>query len=149
MRQSRKTAVVAAAMMLTLSGGVLGDVEKVVEYRHEVMETFKHHVTAIVLIMRREVEYSSHLEEHAKAVAGSMSSIHDIFPAGSGEGETAALATIWEQPEDFSEAVEQAQWAADDFVEAAKTGDAKKIGAGFNALGGSCKGCHDDFRAAN
>ena len=54
-----------------------------------------------------------------------------------------------EQEEDFQAKVAAAQEAAVNFAAAADTGDRAAITKAFGAVGGSCKGCHDDYKQAN
>ena len=71
------------------------------------------------------------------------------FPAGTGPEsgvKTAAKAEIWTQSKDFKVAYDNAQAAADKFVPIAASGDPAAIGAGFQALGQGCGGCHKTFR---
>ncbi len=78
-----------------------------------------------------------------------MATIGDVFPAASAQGDTDALAAVWEQEEDFQAKVAAAQEAAVNFAAAADTGDRAAITKAFGAVGGSCKGCHDDYKQAN
>lgn len=72
------------------------------------------------------------------------------FPAGTGPEagvKTEARAEIWSKPEEFSAAAANFATAARQFNATAQTGDVAAIGAAMKQLGGSCKGCHDKFRA--
>ena len=82
----------------------------------------------------------------ANALADAGTQIAVLFPEGSGEGETEALAAIWEKPEKFSEAVAEAEKATADLKSATTSGDRKAIVAAFKTLGAACKGCHESFR---
>ena len=71
------------------------------------------------------------------------------FPAGTGPEagvKTEALAKIWEDSEGFSAVLDKFKAAAGEFDAVAQSGDAAAIGAAFQALGGSCKSCHDSYR---
>ena len=75
--------------------------------------------------------------------------VSGYFPEGTGMdsgAETEALATIWEQPEEFSAAAEQLTTASAGLVEAAATADAGAVGAASMELGGACMNCHETFR---
>ena len=62
-------------------------------------------------------------------------------------GKTRALKKIWDEPEAFGEVGTAFYGAIVELNEVAGTGeDAFK--AAFGKLGGTCKACHDDFRAA-
>jgi cytochrome c556 len=72
------------------------------------------------------------------------------FPAGSGPQDgmrTEALADAWTKPLEFKAASDKFVTEAAAFNALAQAGDVAAIGAGMKALGGSCKGCHDKFRA--
>ncbi len=60
---------------------------------------------------------------------------------------TAAQPEIWLRARDFSLAQDTFAREADAFLRVAKTGDIAAIRAGVRRLGGTCKSCHDTFRA--
>ena len=81
-----------------------------------------------------------------KAMAGELPT---WFPAGSGvevAPKSEALAVIWEKPAEFQQATQKFVTEAATFNTAAQGGDVAAIGAGMKALGGTCKGCHEQFR---
>ena len=59
---------------------------------------------------------------------------------------TEALPAIWEKPAEFSAAAQKFTDGAGSFQRVAQTGNLAAIGAGVKALGGTCKGCHEQFR---
>jgi len=71
------------------------------------------------------------------------------FPAGTGPnvGKTRAKAEIWQKPEDFVVKAHDFTVAANELDAAAKRGDVGQIKTSFKALGGTCKACHDPYRA--
>ena len=71
------------------------------------------------------------------------------FPAGTGPdvGKTRAKPEIWQKPEDFAVKAHDFEQAAMQFNVAAKSGDLTQINVTFDALGKSCKACHDLYRA--
>lgn len=72
------------------------------------------------------------------------------FPRGSGPTagvKTAALPAIWEKPKEFAAARQKFLTASRAFNREAAGGDVAKIRTAFSALGATCKGCHDQFRA--
>ena len=121
-----------------------------IDYRKTVMSSIGAHAGAIAAMVRRKVDYD-HMQAQATAMAQSLSTIGDVFPAGSGSdaGETEALAVIWEDADGFAKAVADSQAAANAFEAAAAEGDPAAIGKAFGALAGTCKGCHDNYRQAN
>lgn len=74
----------------------------------------------------------------------------DLFPAGTSldDGhDTEALAAIWEDPDGFDEAIENAVAASEDMLAAAETGEAEAVGGQVGNLGlNGCKACHDKYR---
>lgn len=90
------------------------------------------------------------VKSSADALAGAAGKVHGFFPKGSGPEagvKTAALAAIWEKPADFKAANAKLISASKAMQKAAKSGDMAQVKAAFPGLGGSCKGCHDQFKA--
>ena len=71
------------------------------------------------------------------------------FPAGTGPdvGKTRARPEIWRNSQDFAAKLRNFQAAARAFNTAASGSDAGAINAAFGQLGGTCKACHDTYRA--
>ena len=71
------------------------------------------------------------------------------FPKGTGPeaGKTRALPEIWSKPADFEAAQKMFSDRAPKLLAAAKAKDVDAVKAAFKDLGGSCKNCHDAFRA--
>lgn len=72
------------------------------------------------------------------------------FPRGSGPEagvKTGARAEIWTKPAEFQTAAVNFNKAAIALNAAAATGDTTAVATAARALGGTCKGCHDGFRA--
>lgn len=87
---------------------------------------------------------------NAAVISANLKKIPDHFPAGTGidDGfDTDALAAIWEKPEEFSAAANDAIAAGEALLAAANARDVDAIKAGVGELGNSCKNCHDTFRA--
>ena len=102
-------------------------------------------MSSVVAIMKGNV-FSENLGTHIAALAQMAEIVPTVFPEGSGFTKSEALPKIWEQPAEFKKHM-------DDFVAAARklgsvgpAGDMAAIGPAVQALGKTCKGCHDDFR---
>jgi cytochrome c556 len=121
--------------------------EDAYDYRHAVMESLGSHAHAFFLIFAGKVDQRDQMATHADAIAAVGAEISTLFPPGSSVDDSHALPLIWEEPEQFSEVVENAETATAGFAAAVATGDQKTIAAGFKALGEACKGCHDRYRA--
>lgn len=120
--------------------------EDAYDYRIAIMTTLKGHLVASSMIVRGLVEDRGQLAEHAQSIANSIAEFDHVFPAGSNVGDSEALPAVWSEPEKFAEAYAAAKSASAAFVDATESADADAIGAAFRELGGSCRGCHDNFK---
>jgi cytochrome c556 len=117
--------------------------------RHEDMEAFGDAAKKIGGELKSSSPDIAAIQQAAEKVAELAPKIQPLFPAGTGPdvGKTRAKPEIWQKPEDFALKAHDFQTAADQFNVAAKSGDLKQINATFDALGKSCKACHDLYRA--
>jgi len=71
------------------------------------------------------------------------------FPKGTGPeaGKTRALPDVWSKPADFTAAQKLFSDKVAGLTAAVKAKDSAALGAAFKEVGGSCKNCHDGFRA--
>jgi cytochrome c556 len=75
--------------------------------------------------------------------------IEGHFPAGTSVDDgikTEALPAIWAKPTEFSAAAKKLVDESAKLTELAAGGDKAAVGAQAMAMGGACKGCHDQFR---
>ena len=124
----------------------LADGEVEAQYRKSVMKSVGGHMSSMGTILKNNV----HMEDlvlHARGLAGLADIAPELFPEGSNIEKSKALPAIWENPVEFSEAMDRFKEAAEGMASAADTEDMSEIGPAIQALGGSCKGCHDDFKA--
>lgn len=73
-----------------------------------------------------------------------------MFPRGSGSeagARTAALPAIWEKWSDFQAAAKAQSDAAETLLRLARANDEAGFKSGFGAMGRTCGGCHEPFRA--
>tara|TARA_R110002072_G_scaffold104540_2_gene228993 strand:- start:7817 stop:8245 length:429 start_codon:yes stop_codon:yes gene_type:complete len=122
------------------------DAEAEINYRKAVMKVVGGHMGGIAGILRGGV-HSEELAYHAKGMANVAAIVPGVFPQGSGDGKTDALPAIWEDDAAFKVAMDRFVTAAEAIGAAAETGDNGAIASKVKALGGSCKGCHDDYKA--
>ena len=120
--------------------------EDAYDYRHSVMESLGSHAHAFFLIFAGKVDHSDQMATHADAIAAVGAEISTLFPAGSNVDGSHALPLIWQEPEQFSEAVQNAETATAGLAAAVTSGDRQAIAQGFRTLGEACKGCHDRYR---
>ena len=71
------------------------------------------------------------------------------FPKGTGPeaGKTRAMPEVWSKPADFTAAQKLFTDKVGLLTAAVKAKDSAALGAAFKEVGGSCKNCHDSFRA--
>ncbi len=119
-----------------------------IDYRKAVMGALGAHMGAASMLVRNKVNFE-HMADQAAGLAATAATIGDVFPPESANGDTDALATIWEQQEDFKAKVAAIQEATQNLEEAVDGGDRAAIGKAFGAVGGACKGCHDNYKQAN
>ncbi|MFY9350259.1 MAG: cytochrome c [Sphingobium sp.] len=84
----------------------------------------------------------------AQTVAATARQQGALFPAGSGAG-TDALPTIWTQKATFDAQMAKLVAESGKLVTVVNGGNVDAIGAQFKVVGGTCAGCHKQFRADN
>jgi cytochrome c556 len=90
------------------------------------------------------------IQRHAAAIRDYAPQIEGWFPEGSGSAaglKTEARDEIWSDPEGFRRSAQAFVSRSQKLHDLAQTGDLSEIRAGVGDLGGTCKGCHDKFRA--
>lgn len=149
-KMSRKliSFITAVAVTTGISVHAVADTtpEDAYDYRTAIMTTLRGHLVAASMTMRGLVDDHGQIANHARGIAYGVNELHNIFQEGSNIGDSEALPVIWEDTEEFAAAITKVQEAAAAFVDAADGGDAAAIGGAFRDLGGSCRGCHDEFR---
>jgi cytochrome c556 len=127
----------------------LGDAKKIMHDRHEGMEKIGKNGKAL----HRELTGSSPnlavIRAGAAQIAALSRQASEWFPAGTGPelGKTGAKPAIWQHPQDFAVKLHNFQVAAGAFNAAAASNDVPRIKARFGDLEGTCKACHDSYRA--
>ena len=122
------------------------DAASVISYRQKVMSAIGAHMGSIGAVLKGEVSFTGHVAGHARSLQAMSMVAADIFPPGSGDGETRAKAEIWTKSADFEKALKAFQDASGKLVEAADSGDMAAVGAAMGNLGQACGGCHKPFR---
>jgi cytochrome c556 len=89
------------------------------------------------------------IQAHAATIHQFAPQVQGWFPDGSGSDagvKTEARAEIWSDPEGFKKRTAAFVSAAAAFNQIAQGGDLAAIRTGVKELGGTCKGCHEQFR---
>lgn len=136
---------IAVWSLLFAGGAAVADDEAEAKHRHYVMEAVGGHMGSMAVILRSGLHMED-LAVHAEAIATLAKIAPNIFPEGSNTEKSHALDVIWEDPKGFGEAMGAFGEAADNVAAAVESGDMSKIGAAIQALGDTCKGCHDNYK---
>lgn len=124
-------------------------VEEIIKARQAQLKKFGGAFKAINDQLKASSPDLAAIQAAAASLPVEAATMADWFPAGSGPEsgiETDALAKIWETRADFDQKMADFQAAAANLNTVAQGGDLAAIGAAFGATGGTCKGCHDDYR---
>ena len=117
--------------------------------REHHMEAFGDATKKIGNTLKASTPDAATIRQSAAAINALAPKLLSWFPAGTGPdvGKTRAKAEIWQKPEDFALKAHDFEQAAMQFNVAATSGDLTQINTTFDALGKSCKACHDLYRA--
>ncbi|ABC23056.1 cytochrome c [Rhodospirillum rubrum] len=144
----RMMIVAALAALTTTTVAQAADPAAYVEYRKSVLSATSNYMKAIGITLKEDLAVPNQTADHAKAIASIMETLPAAFPEGTaGIAKTEAKAAIWKDFEAFKVASKKSQDAALELASAAETGDKAAIGAKLQALGGTCKACHKEFKA--
>lgn len=131
------------------AGGVNAN-ETIIKYRQGHLAAMGGHTTAIFQLFGEHDIPADRMTTHARSLVTLVklleTDLDKMFPVGSGEGKTDALAKIWKDWPGFKEAAAKASSAADDVGAALDANDNAAFGGAMKAMGGACKGCHKKFR---
>ncbi len=155
MKRMLASTVVAAAVMAGASVAMSGEAEdKAIKARQSVMQLLSFNLGILGAMVKGDIEYDAGQATIAADNLKAVASIRQdaMWPKGSAmeddgmKGKTWAKKAGWDTYPEVTKKHEALVAAADKMAEAAGGGvDAVKGAIG--AVGGACKGCHDDFRA--
>ncbi len=143
----------AATPLLALGLAACGNPDtpggRIADQRHENFEE----IGAAFKVVADQLKEAAPDKAAVQAAAGTINTfapqVANWFPAGSSPADgikTDALPALWEKPDEFKAAAAKFVEEAAKFNALAQAGDMAAVGAGMQALGGACKGCHDKFR---
>jgi len=99
--------------------------------------------------LKKDAPNMALISTSAVKLKSSADALPTWFPKGSGPESkyaTDAKPEIWSDPVKFASAVKRLQVEATKFQTIAASGDVGAMKAQSQAVGGTCKGCHDSFR---
>lgn len=147
--KTRHILLVAAA--LCLSGAAQAQFAKpedAIKYRQSSLFVMQQHFARVAGMATGKVPFDAKLAAENAAIAESMSHLPwAAFVEGSDKGETKAKPEIWKEQAKFKAAYEKLEAEMGKLAAATKTGNLDAVKTAFQATAGTCKACHDDFRA--
>ncbi|MEQ8370603.1 MAG: cytochrome c [Alphaproteobacteria bacterium] len=128
-----------------MAAGLDMDADDVIAARRAIMRSVGAHTGLLSAVAKGELAFGAHVTNSAKALQALANGYGHLFPAGTGaaDGDTNALDVIWDNMADFDSKLSDMQMAAANLADAT---DAAGVGAGMQALGGSCQACHQTYR---
>lgn len=126
------------------------EAQKLFHERHEGMEHIGDATKAINRQLKSDAPDLAVIRTSAATINDLARKSANWFPAGTGQDvlpKTRALPAIWQKPEDFAAKDRDLREAAEAFHAAAQAGDLTQVNDRFEALGKTCKACHDTYRA--
>ena len=118
----------------------------VIKYRQTAMRASASHITNIFSVLKGDTSFVENIGANARAISDIAVMIPDMFPAGSGENDTAALPAIWQDWAKFEAFAAAMKIAADKVVAAVEKGNMAAVDTGAREIGKSCGSCHEPFR---
>lgn len=156
-RKSASCLLVISAMSLLACSGESGgdaapaakDVPPVLKERHDNFEAIGDAFKAVRGELEKDAPDFALVAAKANDINTRALKIETHFPAGTSveDGyDTEALPTIWQKPEEFKARAAKLVDESAKLASVASGGDKAAVGAQAMAMGGACKGCHDQFR---
>ncbi|EKV28550.1 cytochrome c, class II [Caenispirillum salinarum AK4] len=147
LRAITAAAALAAAAVAPMAANAM-DAENAVKYRQQVMKAIGGHTNTVVMILKGEVPYSDQLLPSAQMLADTADLALLPFEENTAESgvKTTATADVWTNWDKFSGGIKMMQERTDTLVAAVESGDKGAIGEAMQAVGETCKNCHDNFR---
>lgn len=122
--------------------------EDAIKYRQSSLTVMAAHFGRIGAMVNGRVPFDAAAAATNAQIVENMSHLPwAAFVAGSDKGETKAKAEIWSDAAKFKSYAEKLTAETAKLNAAAKTGNADSLKAAFGGVAGTCKACHDDFRA--
>ena len=142
-------AIPLLALGLTACGNPDTPAGRAADSRHKNFEQIGDAFKVVADQLKATAPDVAKIQAAATTINGFAPKVETWFPAGSGPADglkTDALQTVWTKPDQFKQATAKFVDEAAKFQALTQAGDAGALGEGMKGLGGSCKGCHDNFR---
>ncbi len=149
MKKTILTLLAISAASLSFSAAAqFAKPEDAVKYRKAALTVTAAHFGRLGAMAQGKAPFDAKSAAENAEIVASMSKLPwAAFGDGTDVGETKAKPEIWKQNAKFKEAAEKFQTESAKLAAAAKAGKEDTFKAAFSATAGTCKACHDDFRA--
>jgi cytochrome c556 len=123
--------------------------EDAIKYRQAVYRTLLWNWMPLNAMSRGRVPFdAAEFARRSERIAALSGMLLEGFPAGSGTGaKTDAKPEIWSHFPDFSTKMKNFETEAAKLATVAKAGNEEATKAQFGKVGGTCKACHDKYKA--
>src|SRR5918997_6161537 len=139
----RRTIIAAAGVII--ASGVLAQSGDPITQRQNLMKNNQEQVRALTGMARGQVPFNAATAQASlQRIAQNAQQTPALFPAGSHQGKTAALPTIWERKADFD--AHAAKLEQDAKAVQASITDQASLQAAIQRVGQNCGGCHEPYR---
>ena len=144
----RSLLVVAVAALATPAFAQFAKPEDAIKYRKSALFVMQQNFSRVAAMASGKAPFDAKIAAESAAVAEYMSKLPWAgFVEGTDKGDTKAKPEIWKDHAKFQEGADKMQAEMSKLAAAAKTGNLDSIKAVVGGVGGSCKNCHDSFRA--
>jgi len=145
------TTCLLAATVLTLAipaAAQFAKAEDAIKYRQSALFVMQQNFSRVAGMAAGKIPFDAKVAAESAAVAESMSKLPWAgFGPGTNKGDTDAKPEIWAQKAKFDDYARKMETEMGKLAVAAKSGNLDNIKAAVGPVGGTCKSCHDDFRA--
>lgn len=147
-----KVSYVTAALAALAVGGVVWAAQAApadaVKARQAVMKEMGKNMGAIAAMLKGEKPWDASVAQASSAaIAAAAKQVPDVFKENTGsEGPTEAKPVIWTNWQGFVDKATALNTETAKLADIAKGGDQAAVAAQVKAVGGTCGGCHREFR---
>ncbi|MDD2881219.1 MAG: cytochrome c [Rhodoferax sp.] len=122
--------------------------EDAVKYRKNALFVMQQNFGRVAAMAAGKAPFDAKVAAESAAVAEFVSKLPWAgFGPGTDKGDTKAKPEIWTDKAKFDDYAKKMEAEMTKLAAAAKSGNMDNIKLAVNATGGTCKSCHDDFRA--
>lgn len=140
--------VTLAATFAAPASAQFAKAEDAVKYRQSALFVMQQNFARVAGMAAGKVPFDAKVAADSAAVAEYVGKLPwAAFGPGTDKGDTKAKPAIWTEKSKFDEGANKMQAEMVKLTAAAKTGNLDNIKAAVNVVGGTCKSCHDDFKA--